>query len=198
MLLILVKIAESAPDGIAIFNLDGTTLFVNTAWANMHGYNSTEELVDNNINIFHTDEQMKADIYPIIDEVKHRGRLSGMVEHVRKDGTTFPTDMKMTIVNDDNGTPIALIIFAKDITEQNNVIAEFRQRCQRFEREAEELVAQLATTNKKLQHEVSKHRHSEEELLESIIDAEEPKTPISPPFNPQELKALSELAKRLA
>ncbi|MHC4159497.1 MAG: PAS domain-containing protein [Planctomycetota bacterium] len=194
----LVKIAEDSPEGIVISTLDGTIRFVNTAWANMHGYNTPQELVGEKIDIFHTDKQMKADILPFMDETKHRGQLSGMVEHVRKDGTSFPTNMKMTIVNDDNGTPIALIIFATDITEQNNGIDELRQRCRRLEKYTEELAAQLSTTNKQLQRELAQHKHSEEELLESIIDAEEPRSPTPPPFNPQELKALSELAKRLA
>lgn len=194
----LVKITEQASEGIAISTLSGTIRFVNTAWATIHGYDSPQELVGKRIDIFHTDEQMKADVIPFMDETKHRGQLSGMVEHVRKDGIPFPTYMKMTIVADDNGNPIAIIIFTTDITEQKNAMDELRQRCHRLECEAEELVAQLAATKKKLQYEVSKHKHSEEELLESIIEAEEPAGPISPPFNPQELKALSELAKRLA
>ena len=194
----LVKITEDASEGIAIVTLNGTLRFVNTSWATMHGYDSPQELVGKRIDIFHTDEQMKTDVIPFMDETKHRGQLSGMVEHVRKDGTSFPTYMKMTIVTDDNGNPIAIIIFTTDITEQKNAMDELRQRCQRLENHAEELTGQLSAVNKQLQRELAQHRHSEEQLLESIIDAEEPTSPISPPFNPQELKALSELAKRLA
>lgn len=194
----LIKTAEQANEGIAIAAIDGTIRFVNTAWSAMHGYNTPQELIGKNINIFHTDEQMKADVIACIDETKNRGQLEGIIGHVRKDGTAFLTDMKMTLVTDDNSDPIALIVFATDITKLKQAEDELRRQCQRLERQAEELIRQLATSNKRLQSEIALRTKSEEKLLESIIEADEPAGPIPTPFNPQELKALSELAKRLA
>ncbi|MHC4083942.1 MAG: hypothetical protein ACYSWZ_02075 [Planctomycetota bacterium] len=57
-------------------------------------------------------------------------------------------------------------------------------------------IAELTTTNEKLQQEIDKLNGEEIKILESIIDAKPPKKEI-PLFNPQELKALSELARRL-
>jgi len=57
-------------------------------------------------------------------------------------------------------------------------------------------ISELTTTNEKLQQEINRLNGEEIEILESIIDAKPPKKK-TPLFNPQELKALGELARRL-
>lgn len=190
-------VAEQSGEGMAVVDLSGTLQFANAAWARMHGYKTRHELVGKQISLFHTEEQMETDVIPFIEETKHRGRLMGPVEHVRKDGTPFPAEMEMTIVKDERGKNIGLIVFATDITERRQAEEELKQYCDELERRVEELSAELTATKEQLQHEMTKRKLSEEELLEGIIEAEEPKEKIVP-FNPQELKALSELAKRLA
>ena len=69
--------AEQAEEGIALIGLNGTIQFVNTAWARMHGYNTRNELTGRHIGIFHTEEQMRTDVIPFIEETKCRGRLAG-------------------------------------------------------------------------------------------------------------------------
>jgi len=194
----LIKIAEEASEGIALTTLDGTIRFINTAWAAIHGYDTPYELIGKQINIFHSQEKMIADVIPCMEETKRRGQLAGIIEHIRKDGTPFLADMKMMLVADDNGSSIAIIVFAMDITDRKQAEDQLRKRCKLLESRAEEFVAQLASVRKQLQNEINHRNKSEENLLESIIEADEPPGPIRPPFNPQEMKALSELAKRLA
>jgi septal ring factor EnvC (AmiA/AmiB activator) len=57
-------------------------------------------------------------------------------------------------------------------------------------------IAELTTINKKLQQEVEGLKREQIEILEDIIEVEPPAKNI-PGFNPQEMKALAELAKRL-
>lgn len=57
-------------------------------------------------------------------------------------------------------------------------------------------IAELTSTNEKLRQEIAEFNGEEIEILESIIDAKPPKKEI-PGFNPQELRALAELARRL-
>jgi regulator of replication initiation timing len=57
-------------------------------------------------------------------------------------------------------------------------------------------IAELITINKKLQQEIDELKREQIEILEDVIEAEPPAKNI-PGFNPQELKALAELAKRL-
>ena len=41
----LLQFVECSGEGMAMADLDGRLLFVNTAWARMHGYEQTEELL---------------------------------------------------------------------------------------------------------------------------------------------------------
>lgn len=185
MLQHLTMIAELANEGIVVVDPNGIIRFVNKAWAKMHGYDTRNELVGKHINMFHTEEQMKTTVIPFIEEVKHRGQLAGPVEHVRRDGTLFPAVTKMTLVKDEEGKAVGLIVFVIDMTEQRQVEEHLKQQ-----------TSELTAANEKLRREISEHERGEKELLEDIIEAKDQTKGIVP-FNPQELKALAELAKRL-
>ena len=58
-------------------------------------------------------------------------------------------------------------------------------------------ITKLTDINIEFRQEIDKLYHEQVEVLEDIIDAEPPDKEI-PGFNPQEMKALSELAKRLS
>jgi len=114
----LATITEQAVEGIAFADLDGNIRYVNHAWAVMHGYESAEELAGKHLSIFHTEEQLKTDVIPFNEEVKQRGHKVGEVGHMRKDGTTFPSMMAVTLLKDGQGNPYGLAAFLQDITER--------------------------------------------------------------------------------
>ncbi|MHC4694036.1 MAG: hypothetical protein ACYS67_14945 [Planctomycetota bacterium] len=66
----------------------------------------------------------------------------------------------------------------------------------RFEDHLKQEIANLTTINIELRHKIDRLYEEQVEVLEEIIDAEPPEKEVSG-FNPQEMKALSELAKRL-
>lgn len=66
-----------------------------------------------------------------------------------------------------------------------------------FEHHLKREIAKLTTINLELRHKIDRLYQEQVEVLEEIIDAEPPDKEI-PGFNPQEMKALSELAKRLS
>jgi hypothetical protein len=66
-----------------------------------------------------------------------------------------------------------------------------------FEHHLKQEIANLTTVNKELRHKIDRLYQEQVEVLEEIIDAEPPDKDV-PGFNPQEMKALSELAKRLS
>jgi hypothetical protein len=67
----------------------------------------------------------------------------------------------------------------------------------RFEHHLKREVANLTTINIELRHKIDRLYQEQVDVLEEIIDAEPPEREV-PGFNPQEMKALSELAKRLS
>ena len=114
----LAMIAEQAAEGIGMADLDGIIQFINPSWARMHGYETGEELIGKHISVFHTTEQMKTFVIPFNDKVERDGQHRGESEQKRKDGTTFPSEMAVTLFKDEEGEPVGMLAFATDITER--------------------------------------------------------------------------------
>jgi len=127
----LAMIAEQAGEGIATADLDGNLMFVNLAWARMHGYEPAE-LLGKHLNVFHNEEQLEKEVTLFNEEVKRSGYHAGEVGHVRKDGTVFPTAMTATLFRDARGKPVGLIGFAIDITERKRAGEALREKEERF------------------------------------------------------------------
>ncbi len=126
------KAADAASYGIAINKLDGELIYVNEAWAKMHGY-EIEELIGKNLSIGHNEGQIK-EVFEAIDELLATGKMvSKELWHTRKDGTEFPTLMNSNIITDKENHPQFMSATAIDITElknaQNEIAkSEFRYR----------------------------------------------------------------------
>jgi len=98
----------------------------------MHGYSDPTELIGKNLSVFHTKEQLEQDVIPFNEKLKETGTCQGEVGHKRRDGTTFPTFMNNSIMNDEEGNPIALIGVARDITERKLAEEKLRESEVRF------------------------------------------------------------------
>ncbi|MCK4624323.1 MAG: PAS domain S-box protein, partial [Phycisphaerae bacterium] len=123
----LAMIAEQAVEGIGMADLDGILQFVNPSWARMHGYETGEELVGEHISVFHTSEQMKTYVNQFNEKVKRTGRHMGESEQMRKDGTTFPSEMAITLFKDEEGEPVGMLAFAVDITDRKKAEEALRE-----------------------------------------------------------------------
>jgi PAS domain S-box-containing protein len=112
------SVVEQSADGMAIADMEGNLLFVNDTWVSMHGYEKAEELLGQNLSIFHNEEQLKDDVEPFNRKVQEKGHYTGEVGHIRKDSTIFPTQMTTILLRDENDNPIAIAGAATDITER--------------------------------------------------------------------------------
>jgi PAS domain S-box-containing protein len=123
------RIIEQASEGIAVSDLDGHLLFVNHAFATMHGY-LPRELVGKCLSVFHTPEQM-ASVETANTELRTKGEFCGEIWHVKKDGTLFPTFMQNSLLRSEAGDPMGLIATLRDITERkeaDQALAESEKR----------------------------------------------------------------------
>ncbi len=109
------SVVEQSSEGLALTDLDGFVLFINNAFALMHGY-TPKELLGKHLSIFHTHEQMPA-VKAANQQIKESGSFSGEIWHVRKDGSVFPSLMQNTLFNDETGNPAGIIGTIRDITE---------------------------------------------------------------------------------
>ena len=105
-------------DGIGIVDLDYKIIYLNPAWAKMHGYDSVEELIGKSIDIFHYQEQIEKYLKPCKQIGKEKGKNVSEMKHVRKDGTQFLSLMKITLLRDGQGAPLAILVIIKDTTER--------------------------------------------------------------------------------
>jgi PAS domain S-box-containing protein len=109
-------IIDQADYGTAIVDLEGTVLYVNEAFAVMHGY-TIDEVLGKPLSIFHTAEQL-SQINRLKQEVIRAGRMhTTEVWHARRDGSSFPTLMTSVVVTDGEKRPAYIAATAIDVTD---------------------------------------------------------------------------------
>ena len=112
------QVFERAMFGLAYGNItDGTLLAVNEAFASQRGYRVDELIGQSILSIYAPDvrDEMKARL----PEIDRHGHLLFESVHQRKDGTTFPVLMEVTVIRDTQGKPISRVAYALDITDRN-------------------------------------------------------------------------------
>ncbi len=117
--LMLEKVAEQFADGIAVTGLDGKIIFLNKAWADIHGY-TPDEVKDQRMDSFYTAAQMKDELAPFEDVVRQIGFNADEVGHKRKDDTLFPAFMTAAQMLDAKGRIFGWVYSVKDITHQKH------------------------------------------------------------------------------
>jgi PAS domain S-box-containing protein len=109
--------SDKALHGNAIVDTNGNISYINEYFAQSHGY-STQELIGENLSIFHSKEQME-EVNKINDLLKKEGSYSHKeVWHTHKNGTAFPMLMSGIIIYNRDGKILHLASSAIDITEQ--------------------------------------------------------------------------------
>jgi len=147
------SVVEQSFDGMAVANLNGYLLFVNDAWAKMHGFIKTGELIGKHLSVFHNKKQLTNDVEPFNRILMEKGYHKGEVGHIRKDGTTFPTQMTSTILRNENGNPIAMTGILRDITDQKkseDKLKAYNQQLLASEQQLKATNQQLEATNQQL------------------------------------------------
>jgi PAS domain S-box-containing protein len=128
---------EQSLDGIAVTDYDGKIIYLNNAYASMHGYEK-EEVLSENISIFHTVDQYQNEVIPFLDKLKTQGKNRGEIKHITKDGKIFPSWMICGLLKDNLGSDSGMIVSMHDITEEKKLEEQYRQS------QKMEVVGQLA------------------------------------------------------
>jgi PAS domain S-box-containing protein len=154
-------IVDRAQEAIAVLDTNGVLHYANAAWVRMHGYMHLNEVVGKNITAFHNQEQLSGDVLPFLEEVRHRGQISGPVGHIRKNGTVVPTYTTLVALKDEAGVR-AVIVYAIDTTELEKLSEEIRG----LKLEAEKRMSELTLTASRLGE-----RAKELEMVENLLRA---------------------------
>lgn len=122
-------ISEKAGHGIAMRNLDGKFIYVNEAYARMHGY-TVKEMLGKGLSLIHNTEQIKR-----VRELREQngGNYVAEIGHRRKDGSFFPALVNGSTITDEDGVPLYYSATVIDITELKKKEDELRREKQLIE-----------------------------------------------------------------
>ena len=110
---------EQAAQGIAATEMDGTIVAVNAAMAEMHGYRPAE-LIGKPLKVLRAESQVgsQSGFFALVER---NGYHTGEETHVRKDGTEFQAETKISQLKDRKGKAAGMVVLALDITERKQV-----------------------------------------------------------------------------
>jgi PAS domain S-box-containing protein len=107
------RMMESAIDGIAITDDDGEYVYVNESHVDVYGYDDDEAFLGEHWELCYSESELDRFDEEIIPALYEEGAWRGEVTGRRKDGTTFPQDLSLTVA-DDGG----IICVVRDVTDR--------------------------------------------------------------------------------
>jgi len=116
------SVVEQVSEGIAVTDIDGKIVFVNSAWADMHGYDVNELLGMEIHNLYSEPEVARR----LERETIEKGNARGRINHLRRDGRSFPTLTTWSLIKDDEGKAIGIAVITKDLIDIVRVLREIR------------------------------------------------------------------------
>lgn len=112
---LLSEAVEQSSEGIVVLDPSGTILFINRAFASMHGF-TRAELLGSHFSVFQSGERTEA-VDGADQQLHSTGQFSGEIRHARKDGSVFPGLMHNSAIRNQNGTVVGLIGTLRDISD---------------------------------------------------------------------------------
>lgn len=118
---------KNAQEGISILDEDGHYLFVNEAFADIHGYEPSE-LLGEHWELVYPDADVPKVRQEILPTVEDAGNWHGETTSLRADGTTFEVDHTLAVT--DRGE---LVCTVRDVSEKKERERQLQQSAARLE-----------------------------------------------------------------
>lgn len=113
---LLAAVTDRNVGGVAAADLEGRLIYVNDAWADLHGWHP-EEMVGKHLSVNHFPEHAES-VEASVDATRKAGVFRGEIWHAHRDGTVFPTLMQNSLLRDAGGRPTHLIGTCIDLTHR--------------------------------------------------------------------------------
>lgn len=124
-------ISDNAGYGAAIASFEGEFLYLNEAYARMHGY-TIDELISKHYSILYTEKSLQ-DLERFRVKLLQKGAFfAEELWRKRKDNTIFPSLTTAGIVKDDKGNPWYTAATAIDITKRKQAEEALRESEERY------------------------------------------------------------------
>lgn len=134
-------LADNAPDGIVVANLEGSITYVNRAFHTMVGYGAEALQMKTSDFVLEAPEQ----VYAIARHVSEHGVSQDILTYQRKDGSTFPGQLTGFMIYNHDHIPIGMGGIVRDLTDQIRLEQE-RLRLQEEVIEAQQVALRELST----------------------------------------------------
>jgi PAS domain S-box-containing protein len=115
---------EQAAQGIAATDVNGKITFANATMAALHGYQPTE-LIGKHLKTLYAPGQVTSQ-EAFLELVRRNDHHTGEVMHIRKDGTLFRAELKVSLLKEGPARPVGMVVFVLDITQRKLAEAELK------------------------------------------------------------------------
>jgi len=133
----------STNDSVYITDMQGRIIFVNKAFCNTYGYEEQEIIGKNSAGLWigkHQNENTRS-----VFQTRTVGSSWEVgFYHKRKDDSVFPVSLSRSTIKDSNGNEVAIVGFARDISERILIEDELRTENQNLKKRIRELEEKLA------------------------------------------------------
>ena len=116
---------ESSINAVAMANLEGDVIYINTAFLEMWGYENDTEILHQPLFSFWQVEECGLEL---VHELTENGSWSGDLVAVRKDGVRFDVHLSASLSTDENDQPLCLMASFVDITERKAAERAVREK----------------------------------------------------------------------
>jgi len=157
---------EQSMDGVTMGDVESRFVYVNEAFARMHGY-TREEMVGMKAADLYAQDQI--DRYEAtFAQIRKGGSYTGEVRHTRKDGTDFPCHVSVTLVKNERGEVTGTVAVCRDMTEskrREEELTRYREQMARAEQ-----LASLGTLSATVAHQITQPLTVIRLSLDNVLD----------------------------
>jgi PAS domain S-box-containing protein len=157
---------EQSMDGVAIGDAKSQLLYVNKAYAQMHGYSPKEMIGVKAADLYAHDQRGRYE--EVFAQIRKDGSYAGQAWHVRKDGTEFPCYVSVTLVKSDRAEVTGTVAVCRDMTETRQKQEELNRYRAQMAR-AEQL-ASLGTLSATVAHQITQPLTVIRLSLDNVLD----------------------------
>lgn len=111
------RILASSAEAIFALDFDGTVLFWNPAAAHLYGWSADEVVGRSTFDLMPGSTESER-TRQALKEMRHRESWTRELNLVRKDGSSFPGEVTLSRLTDDEGNPVGIVGVTSDITSR--------------------------------------------------------------------------------
>ncbi len=120
------QILEQVRGSIVVVDMEGIIISCNRDSLRLFGYTSDESIGQPIISLYPPEEHERL-LTDVIQPLQEQGELETETVVCAKDGKRIPILLSLSLLRDDNGTPVGMIGFSTDISERERALEEQRR-----------------------------------------------------------------------